>query len=298
MESLSELAAFTRAAELGSYVAAARALSLSASAIGKSVQRLESRLGVRLFHRSTRRISLTAEGNVFYQRCLRILDDLQQAQSEVASLSARPHGKLRVSLPVIAYRMLLPVLPAFCARYPDIELDLDFNDRLIDVIAEGVDVVIRSGELVDSRLTTRQLGPFLFQILGAPAYFNRHDRPEQPADLEHHACLHYKFPSTGKLQEWRMNLASGVTAPRLPVNLSCNNIEALIIAAQQGLGLVYLPDFAVREHVLAGHLQPVLTEYTTIGGMFSILWPSSPYLSPKLRVFIDFICANLPLSQT
>jgi DNA-binding transcriptional LysR family regulator len=295
MENLNELAAFTRAAEMRSYVAAGRALGISASAIGKSVMRLEDKLGVRLLHRSTRRISLTAEGELFFQRCLRILDDLQQAQAEVVSLSASPRGKLRVSVPVIGYRMLMPILPRFSALYPDIELEIDFSDRLVDMVAEGIDIAIRSGELGDSRLTARKLGPFRFQIMGSPAYLARHGIPALPGELEQHLCLHYKFPSTGKLQDWEMKLPAGVSPPRLPVSFSCNHIEALISAATQDMGLVYLPDFIVRESVAAGQLQAVLSDYTMIGGFFSVLWPTSPYMPPKLRVFVDFIFAHLQL---
>ncbi len=293
-ESLIELTAFTHAAELRSYVAAGRALGVSSSAIGKSVMRLEEKLGVRLLHRSTRHISLTAEGQLFHERCLRILADIDDAQAEVVSMSSSPRGKLRVSLPVIAYRMLLPVLPAFAAQYPEVKLDLDFNDRLVDVIDEGIDVAIRSGELTDSRLTARTLGPFRFHIVGSPAYFAQYGIPQNLAELQHHKCLYYKFPTSGKLQEWSIT-GNAASFARPPAGLVCNNIEALILAASQGMGLAYLPDFVVHEQLRSGLLQTVLDEYVQTGGMFSVLWPSSRYLSPKLRVFVDFICAHIVL---
>lgn len=293
-DSLTELAAFTQAAELRSYVAAGRVLGVSASAIGKSVMRLEGKLGVRLLHRSTRRISLTAEGSLFYERCLRIMADLEDARAEVVSMSSAPRGKLRVSLPVIGYRMLLPILPEFAARYPEVKLDLDFNDRLVDVIDEGIDVAIRSGDLNDSRLTSRKLGPFRFHIVGSPSYFSKHQIPIKPADLEHHLCMHYKFPTTGKLQEWQISI-NDRSSLRIPIDLVCNNIEALIVSARQGMGLAYLPDFVVREHIQQSELQAVLQNYTQTKGSFSVLWPASRHLSPKLRVFIDFICENMML---
>jgi len=293
-DSLIELSAFTHAAELRSYVAAGRALGVSSSAIGKSVMRREEKLGVRLLHRSTRHISLTAEGELFYERCLRILADIDDAQAEVISMSSAPRGKLRVSLPVIAYRMLLPVLPAFAAQYPEVKLDLDFNDRLVDIIDEGVDVAIRSGDLTDSRLTARTLGPFRFHVVGSPAYFAQHGVPTYPADLQGHQCLHYKFPTTGKLQEWAIAHDEAGSA-RLPTDMVSNNIEALILAASQGMGLAYLPDFVMHEQLRSGALQTVLDDYVQAGGMFSVLWPSSRHLSPKLRVFVDFICGNIVL---
>lgn len=295
-DSLIELSAFTHAAELRSYVAAGRVLGVSASAIGKSVMRLEEKLGVRLLHRSTRRISLTAEGKLFYERCQRILDDIDDAQAEVISMSSKPRGKLRVSLPVIAYRMLLPVLPAFTTLYPEVKLDLDFSDRLVDVIDEGVDIAIRSGDLRDSRLTARTLGPFRFHIVGSSAYFAQHGVPLSPSDLQKHKCPYYKFPTTGKLQEWAITSDEGASTAQ-PADLVCNNIEALILAANQGLGLAYLPDFVIREQLMSEQLQAVLGDYMQAGGMFSVLWPSSRHLSPKLRVFVDFICEHIMLSK-
>ena len=147
MDNLNGIAAFVRAAETSSYVAAGRLLGVSASAVGKSVARLEEKLGVRLLNRSTRRISLSNEGALFYERCQRILADLGDAEAELSHLAEAPRGKLRVSLPVIGYRIILPLLAEFTRLYPEIELDLDFNDRLVDVVAEGVDVAVRSGTL-------------------------------------------------------------------------------------------------------------------------------------------------------
>ena len=293
MDNLNGIAAFARAAETLSYVAAGRLLGVSASAIGKSVARLEAKLGVRLLHRSTRRISLTNEGALFYERCQRILADVADAEAELSHLMGAPRGKLRVSLPVIGCRMVLPLLPEFMRRYPEIELDLDFNDRLVDVVAEGVDVAIRSGELSDSRLMARQLRPFAFVIVGSPSYFQQHGVPLAPADLERHACLRYKFPGSGTLQEWVLQPAPGEAAPRLDAALTCNNIEALIGAAAQDVGLAYLPDFLVQDAVRDGSLRRVLEEHLPARSKFWVLWPSSRQLSPKLRVFVDFLCERL-----
>lgn len=293
MDQLNGLSVFACAAETLSFVEAGRQLGLSASAVGKTVARLEQRLGVRLLQRSTRHISLTSEGALFYERCRRILDEAQEAELEITRSLDRPRGKLRVSMPVIGYRMLLPVLPGFVQRYPEVELELDFSDRLVDVIEEGVDVAIRSGALTDSRLTAKPLGPFRFQVVCSAAYIVQHGEPVAPADLRHHARLCYRFPSTGKLQEWVLDPQQPQHTIDSPAAMTCNNIEALICAANQGLGLAYLPDFLVRDAVAAGTLRPVLAPYVKHGGLFSVLWPSSRHLSPKLRVFVDFICAHL-----
>lgn len=167
MDSLTSLTSFVRAAETLSFVQAARLLGISASAVGKNVARLEHKLGVRLFNRSTRNVSLTAEGAAFLTRCQSILEQIQEAESELTSSLSQPTGKLRISLPVIGYRLLLPALTAFTRLYPQVELDLDFSDRLVNLIDEGFDVAIRSGELADSRLIARKLGAFV--LCSAPA---------------------------------------------------------------------------------------------------------------------------------
>lgn len=233
MDNLSGMLAFVRTVQAGSFVGAAERLGISASAVGKSLARLEERLGVRLLNRSTRRISLTDAGTLFFERCQRIVGEVEDAEAELARISDKPRGKLRVSLPAIGYRMLLPILPEFAERYPEIELDLDFNDRLIDVIAEGVDAVIRSGELADSQLKSRTLGPFRFVLVSAPHYFARHGVPQCPSDLERHACLRYKFPGTVQLQEWKLRLPADAPPLLLRSALTSNNLESLIHAATQ-----------------------------------------------------------------
>ncbi|MNU55327.1 HTH-type transcriptional regulator DmlR [compost metagenome] len=187
----------------------------------------------------------------------------------------------------------------FTRLYPEIELDLDFNDRLVDVVAEGVDVAVRSGTLTDSRLMARELGPFAFAIVGSPAYFARHGVPATPRALEGHACVRYKFPTTGKLQEWALQRGEGDSGGelRLPTALTCNNIEALIGAATQGVGLAYLPDFIVCDAIARGELQAVLAGYLLHSSKFWVLWPSSRHLSPKIRVFVDHLCTHLHFSS-
>ncbi|MGC5698654.1 LysR family transcriptional regulator [Pseudomonas sp. NFXW11] len=298
MDNLSGLQVFVCVVQSGSLVAAGARLGLSASAVGKALARLEQRLGVRLLNRSTRRISLTDEGALFYERGQRIVAEAEEAEAELARISDTPRGRLRVSLPAIGYRMLLPILPEFCARYPDIELDLDFNDRLIDVIAEGVDAVIRSGDLADSQLRSKSLGPFGFVLIGAPAYFARRGTPQTPQDLEHHACLRYRFPGGTQLQQWRLRQAEGEPPLVLGGALTSNNLEALIHAATQGLGIAYVPEFVVCSALADGSLVAVLDDYQVERGKFSILWPSSRHLLPKLRVFVDFLSQRLVLGHT
>ena len=288
MDSFSGLESFVRAADLLSFAEAGRALGISASAVGKNVARLEQQLSLRLFHRTTRQVRLTQEGTLFHERCRRILDELHDARAAMQAAAEAPRGRLRVSLPTIGYRFLLPVLPEFQARYPEVELDLDFNDHLIDVVEAGLDVVIRSGELADSRLVARRLGPFRFVIAASPTYLAERGVPLTPADLAGHSSLRYRFLNSGKLEEWTL---PGL--PAMPIALVCNNMEAMLGAAVSGLGLAYMPDFLARDALARGDLQQVLAEQLTHSGQFSALWPSSRQLSPKVRAFVDFASERL-----
>jgi DNA-binding transcriptional LysR family regulator len=298
MDSLSGIVAFVRTAETLSFVAAARSLGISPSAVGKNVARLEQAMGVRLFQRSTRRVHLTAEGALFFERCRRILDDLQDAEAMLSHAVQAPRGKLRVSLPAVGYRFLLPHLSEFRRLYPEIELDLDFNDSLVDVIDEGIDVAIRSGSLPDSRLMARRLGPFRFVLCAAPSYLKHKGIPRTPAALEQHDCVHYRFVTTGKLMSWSMATATQGTQLRLKSVLTCNNMEAVLSAAIDGHGIAYVPDFLVNQAIHEGRLQTVLDDHVTDQGQFWAVWSSSRHLTPKIRVFVDFIATRLFVTHT
>ncbi|RDU96165.1 LysR family transcriptional regulator [Trinickia dinghuensis] len=292
MDNLNGIVAFVRTAEALSFVAAGRKLGISASAVGKTIAKLEQSLGVRLFNRSTRRVTLTEEGRHFHERCHRILEELRDAEAMLSKAAQTPRGRLRVSLPVIGYRFLLPVLPAFSARYPDVELDLDFNDRLVDVVEGGFDAVIRSGTLTDSSLMSRRLGPFRFVLCASHQYAARAGLPRTLAELAEHGCVRYRFPTTGKLQPWLLS-DDGSEPPNLRAAMTCNNMEALRGAVIAGFGIGFMPDFLARDAITSGALVTVLDNHPISPGQFSILWPSSRQLSPKLRVFVDFMCETL-----
>ena len=292
MDNLAGFTAFVQAAETRSFVAAGRLLGVSASAIGKSIARLEERLGVRLFHRSTRSITLTAEGTVFLERCRRILGEIEAAELELSNSKAAPSGRLRVSLPQVG-GLLNPVLAGFARQYPQVALDLDFSDRRVDLIEEGFDAVVRAGDSDDSRLMSRQLGVFELQLVAAPAYLDARGAPLQPQELSGHACLLYKFPSTGKCEPWPLPDWDKLCAAGLPAAVSCNSVDTLLHFARAGLGIACLPDFAVRQALAAGTLRRVLARHTRHSAAFRILWPSSKHLSPKLRVFIDYLGAHV-----
>lgn len=296
MDRLSGLMAFVRTAELGSFVAAGRVLGLSASAVGKGVTRLEQQLSVRLFQRSTRSLRLTDEGSEFLERCRRILDDLEDAQATISRSTEKPRGRLRVSAPTVTYHLLLPILPDFLSRFPDIDLDIDFNDHMVDLIDLGVDVAVRSGPLSDSRFMSRPLRSVQMLICAAPAYLEKHGIPHCLEDLSKHRAIRFRFPTSGKLQELPLSLTSGQPEPQPQTVFTCNNMEALRGATIGGLGLGCMPDFLAREPLTNGALTAVLTDYIRGANPLSLVWPSSRQLSPKVRVFVDYVGKALAAS--
>ncbi len=293
MDQFSGLSAFVKTADLGSFVAAGRVLGLSASAVGKAVTTLERRVGVRLFQRSTRSIRLTEEGRLFHERCRRVLDDLEDAQASLAAAVATPRGRLRLSLPLVSYHLLLPVVPGFVRLYPEVELDLDFNDRIVDLIDEGVDVAIRSGDLQDSRLMSRALRPFRMLLCAAPDYLEAHGTPKTPHDLAGHAAIRFRFPNSGKLQDWPLAMPSGAPERAIRSLLVCNNMEALGGAVEAGLGIGCMPDFLARRRLAEGRLRTVLDDHIDGPGQFHLIWPSNRHLSPKVRVLVDYLTETL-----
>lgn len=292
IDHMAGLSAFVQAAETRSFVAAGRQLGVSASAIGKAVARLEERLGVRLFHRSTRSITLTPEGIRFLDRCRRIFCEIEAAELELSQTRRSPRGKLRVSLPLIGM-LMMPAVMAFMRAYPEVELDLDFTDRLVDVIDEGFDAVIRSGEAGDSRLMTRALGTFSHRIVGSPEYFAARGVPTVPEDLARHDCLLHKYPSTGKLERWPLRRDGKDIDVELPVLNVASTLEPQICLAEEGFGLACLPLFAVRRQLADGSLVSVLQDYIADVGVFRILWPASRHPSPKIAAFVSFMAETL-----
>jgi DNA-binding transcriptional LysR family regulator len=292
MDSLGSLNAFVRAAETRSFTVAGRQLGVSSSAIGKSVARMEERLGVRLFHRSTRSITLTAEGALFLDRCRRIFSEIEAAELELSQTHEAPRGTLRVGLPLVGM-LMIPTLAAFMRTYPEIMLDLDFSDRIIDVIEEGFDAVVRFADAGDTRLMSRALGTYRRRLVAAPAYLAAKGVPKTPDDLKAHACLHHRFPTSRRFEQWPLPPEQAGVEIELPKTAVASTLEPLIYMAEQGLGVAYLPDFAIGRQLREGLLVTVLDDYTDRSGPLRVLWPSSRHLAPKLRAFVDFLAANL-----
>ncbi|MEX3815240.1 LysR family transcriptional regulator [Paraburkholderia sp. BR13439] len=292
MSVLGGLDVFVRTAQTRSFAAAGRSLGVSASAVSKSISRLEERIGVRLFQRSTRSVGLTSEGEVFLERCKRILGEVQAAEDELNAMAQHPRGRLRVGLSLSA-GLPLPVLSAFMEGHPDIELDLDFTDRLVDVIDEGFDVVIRGSALRDSRLVSRPLGSWRACLVAAPAYLERKGTPIEPNDLLNHACLHYRWATTGSLYQWPLRHSTfTATGSSLPLTMVCNSLDVLLYMVLTGRGITCVPDFAVKNAVADGRLKTILDTYVSDSNKLHIVWPSNRKMTPKVRVFVDFVSAH------
>lgn len=292
MDHFGALGTFVLAAQTRSFTEAGRRLELSASAVGKAIARLEADLGVRLFHRSTRAITLTAEGALFLERCHRIFAEYEVARHELTLAAGRPQGKLRVGLPQLGMR-LMPHLIAFQQAYPEVELELEFSDRLVNVIEEGFDAVMRIGEVEDSRLVMRKLNGYSHRLVASPDYFASRGVPAHPRELVSHSCLRYRYPSSGKLDPWPLVASAGEALPEVPRSATANAIEPLLAMAEAGQGIGCLPDFFVEEAIAAGRLVPVLEAYVRDYRTFSILWPWSRQPLPKIKAFVEFMAARL-----
>lgn len=287
VESLGAMRAFVHAADKRSFKAAGQIVGLTPSAVGKAIQKLEEQLSVRLFHRSTRSITITDEGLLFLDRCRRILGEVEAAQAELGQAGAAPAGRLKVSVPVEP-TLLLPVISEFSLAHPEIQLELDISDRFVDVIEEGFDAVIRSGEPRDSRLSHRPLGSFGWHFVASPAYVEQHGSPCDASSLEAHRCLRHRYPETGRLMRWPVDADT-----ELPVTITANMMGPLLDLALRGRGIAYLPSFAVRRAIADGQLVELLAGQSQDRGSLSLLWPASRYPLAKLRVFLDFVAARL-----
>jgi DNA-binding transcriptional LysR family regulator len=291
MDSLSALQAFVRAAEFRSFTDAGRELRLSSSAVGKAISRLEERHGVRLFNRSTRSITLTHEGQLLLESCRRIFSEIENVEQEFAETKGAPKGKLRISMPVLG-GVAASRLAWFLHVYPDIELDVDFAERPAEVIDGGYDVVVRAGDVDDSRLMSRRVGSYRPALVCSPSYLDhRAGEPDRAEDLISHACLHLKDTATGKLQPWPF-ASPKMSNVSLQVTAVANATEALIVFAELGMGIACVPDFTVRRQLADGSLRRILRGCLEEQVSLRAIWPSSRFPSPKLRAFIDFLARH------
>jgi DNA-binding transcriptional LysR family regulator len=290
VEHLAALRIFAQVVEAKGFAAAARGLGISKAQVSKQVARLERDLGVKLLHRTTRRLSLTEAGSVFYEGCQRAIAEVTAAEAAVASLTDEPRGRLRVSAPLsFGLRHLAPALESFMARYPNVRVDLSLNDRRVDLVEEGFDIGLRIGAPEDSSLIARRLAGITRVLAAASGYLDREGRPRSPADLKDHR--HLLYSNIAHPDVLRLVGPSGVHRQvKVSGALSANNGDILLSAASAGLGITFIPSFILGDAVRDGVLERVLPGWTGSERVaLYCLFPPDRHMLPKLRVFMDFL---------
>lgn len=289
MAALPFLDVFVCVVKSQSFAGAARHLGITTSAVSKQIQTLETHLGVSLLHRTTRRLSLTQEGALFFERAARILEDISEMEALVREARRCPKGTLRINAPVsFGMHCLVKPFAEFAERYPEVSLEVEFDDRMVDVVQEGYDVVIRIAALPDSSLIARKLGEVAIPWCASPNYLKKHGNPQRPEELKQHRLIEYTRSAD---TVWRYLGPDGQTGSiSLPSHLRANNAEMMRAAALQGIGLTRLPDFIISDDFKTGALVPVLRDYVThpprhIYALFS----EKRHLSARTRAFIDFM---------
>ena len=289
MNSLSDIAVFVRVVDLGSFTKAADALEISKAAVSKYVNRLEQRLDARLLHRTTRRLALTEAGQALYGRSAAALAELGEAEHDVAQLTGKPRGTLRVTGPTyFGSTTLAPRLKEFRARYPEVSLDLDLSDRIVDIVKERFDIAIRISAMHDSSLVATRLAPCPTALVASPAYFRRHGMPATPADLVSHEGLGYSIIRTPN--EWRFRAPKGrwITVT-VRSSIRCNNDFALKQFTLDGLGLAYFPRFFVEDELATGKLVQALPDYPGPELSINAMYETRRHLLPKVQAFLGFL---------
>lgn len=293
MDRFADMQLYVSVVETGSISAAAERLNIAKSAVSRRLAELEARLGVSLIHRTTRRLNLTDSGRAYYDRCIVILADLDEAESAVSQAHQALKGRLRVALPhSFGLLHLAPLIQDFMIQHPEVRFELDFNDRQIDLIQEGFDLAIRIATLADSSLIARRLAPIRHAVCASPDYLARHGTPATAADLPHHVCLAYSNLSDPGL--WSYRGPDGQPGQvQVPVRLAASSGDFLIRAAIAGEGLIMHPTFYLDEALRTGRLVKVLTDHTWPELSAYAVYPPTRHLSTRVRAFIDFVAERL-----
>jgi DNA-binding transcriptional LysR family regulator len=292
MDRFDAMQAFARVVEAGSFTKAAQTLHMSRTTVTQLVQQLEARLRVRLLNRTTRKVNLTADGALYYERVLRLLADMEDAESGLSSASAAPSGRLRVDVPSpLARLVLIPALPAFHARYPDIQIDMGVSDRMVDVIGDQVDCIIRGGAIADLSLKARRVADLQMGVYAAPAYLAQHGAPAHPRDLEEsqHRIVGFLSARTGKLLAWPMRRGEESVEITGRTILAVDDGNAYLEAGVAGLGVLWLLDYMAKAHVARGELVRLFDDWQMAPMPLTLAYSPNRHVSARLRVFIDWV---------
>ena len=290
MNKLQAMEVFVQVVDCGSFTKAADALQLPKATVSTLVQSLETTLSAKLLHRTTRQVTVTSDGAAYYERCVRILSDVRDAEESLSRHRLSPSGRLRVDAPTgLSSEILLPALPAFFERYPDITMELGSSDRPVDLVEEGVDCAVRGGELVDSSLIARRVGVINFVTCAAPAYIERFGLPEHPRDLERHRCVNYFSAKTGKIFNWDFTRDGERIELALPGVIALNDSNAYVEAGLAGLGIIFMSDYLLTGHLATGRVVRLLPEWRSDPLPVHIVYPQNRHLSAKVRVFVEWV---------
>ncbi|MGN8549755.1 LysR family transcriptional regulator [Bradyrhizobium sp. 13971] len=281
---------FARVVECASFTRAADTLGLPRSSVSSAVAELEQRVSARLLHRTTRKVSPTHDGAAFYERALRVVADVEEAETLFRHAAAEPSGRLRVDVPGRIGRLIIaPALPAFLDRYPQIDIDLGVTDRAINLIEDSVDCVVRVGPLGDSGLIARPLGNLTLINVASPGYLARHGTPRTPDDLGAHWAVNYASPSTGRIEDWEWSEQGASRSIAMRGRVTANSAEAYIACCLAGLGLIQIPAYDVKRHIDAGELVELMPRHRAAPMPMTLLYPHRQHLSRRLQVFADWL---------
>lgn len=292
MDRFDAMQAFARVVEAGSFTKAADTLHMSRATVTQLVQQLEARLRVKLLNRTTRRVNVTADGAVFYERVVRLLADMDDAETSLSGASASPRGRLRVDVPSpFASMILVPALPAFHARYPDIQIDMGVSDRIVDMIGENVDCVVRGGDITDQSLVARRIGDLRLGVYAAPEYLQRMGTPDHPRQLEDsaHRIVGFLWARTGRALPYAMRRGDESLKIHGRHVLAVDDGNAYLAAGLAGLGVLWLPEYMAHRYAANGELVPLFEDWQLDTMPMFVAFPPNRHISLKLRVFIDWI---------
>lgn len=285
---------YARVVECESFTQAAKALGLPRSSVSAAVAALEQRIGARLLHRTTRRVSATPDGTAFYEHCARLVADVEETEALFRHSAASPAGRLRIDVPGRIGRLIVaPALPDFFARYPEIEIDLSVTDKAANLIEDGIDCVLRVGPLSDSGLIARPVGELPLINVASPGYLAAHGTPTHPGELDGHLAVNYASPTTGRIEPWEWLENDMLQLRALPGRVTANSAEAYIACCLAGLGLIQIPAYDVAEHLAAGELVEVMPRHRAAPMPMTLLYPHRRHLSRRLQVFADWLVALL-----
>jgi LysR family transcriptional regulator for bpeEF and oprC len=294
MDKLQAMQVFVRVVETGGVTRAADSLGVPKATATTLIQKLEANLGVRLLNRTTRRVSVTTDGAAYYDRCVAILSLVRDTEESLGKQHATPRGRLRVDVPTLMARsVFVPALPQFFARYPDIELALASSERRADLIEEGIDCAVWSGEIEESNYVARRVGFLYFATCAAPSYLARYGKPQHPNDLSNHKCINHFSPRTGKVADWAFSKGGVRVQTSLRGYVALEDENSYVAAAEAGLGIAQIPAFVLKDSMERGTLDLVLGDWFPEPSPLYVVYPQHRHLSGRIRVFVDWVAEML-----